>query len=119
MNEDRKINYGLFRMFLCSISLTIPLLMIDAPAWVISLVSLVMFLPFIFQSPSLVIPVIAIYSVLLRPGLYIWALIVTARGPQDFIAIAFYIVSGLQAISIIKNFIAYFLAVIFSMQHHD
>ena len=109
MNEDRMVNYGLFMAFLASLSLTIPLIVIGAPFWVISMVSLVMFLPFIIPSDWTAIAVIAIYTLILRPGLYIWALVVALNGPQNFIVIAFYVIAGLQAISIVKNFFVYLI----------
>lgn len=116
MNDDRMMNYGLFRMLLWSLSLAIPLVIIEAPFWVISIVSLVMFLPVIIPSDWTVITVIALYTILLRPGLYIWGLIVAINGPQDIIAIAFYVIAGLQAISIVKNFVAYLFTFIISMR---
>ena len=107
MNEDRAINYGLFMAFLASLSLTIPLIVIGTPLWVISVVSLAMFLPYIIPSDWTAIAIIALYTLLLRPGFYVWALVVTINGQQDFIAIAFYVIAGLQAISIVKNFFVY------------
>ena len=115
MNTDRAINYGLFMMLLKSLSLSIPLIIIDAPFWVISIVSFVMFLPFIIKSDWTVIAIIALYTILLRPGLYIWALVVAINGPQDIVAIAFYIIAGLQATSIIKNFIVYLISFFVAM----
>ena len=109
MNEDRMINYGLFMAFLASLSLTIPLIVIGVPFWVISVVSLAMFLPFIIPSDWTAIAVIALYTLLLRPGLYIWALVVAINGQQDFVAIAFYVIAGLQAFSIVKNFFVYII----------
>ena len=116
MNDNRTINYGLFMAFWASLSLTVPLIVIGVPFWVISVVSLAMFLPYIIPSDWTTIAVIAIYTLILRPGLYIWALVVAINGPQDFVAIAFYIVAGLQAISIIKNFVTYVLAFVISMR---
>lgn len=116
MSENRAINYGLFMAFLASLSLTIPLIVIGVPFWVISVVSLVMFLPYIIPSDWMAITAIALYTLLLRPGLYIWALVVAISGQQDFVAIAFYVIAGLQAISIIKNFITYILTFVLSMR---
>ena len=116
MSEDRSINYGLFMAFLASISLTIPLIVIGVPFWVISAVSLLMFLPYIIPSEWTAIAVIALYTLLLRPGLYIWALVVATSGPQDFVAIAFYIIAGLQAISIVKNFLVYLIGFFVAMR---
>ena len=117
MNEERMVNYGLFMAFLASLSLTIPLIVIGTPFWVISLVSLVMFLPFIIPSDWTAIVVIALYTLLLRPGLYIWALVIAINGQQDFVAIAFYVIAGLQAISIVKNFFFYIIGLFNAMSN--
>jgi hypothetical protein len=42
---------------------------------------------------------------IVRPIIYIWALVVTIQGKQDFFAIAFYILATLQIFSIAKRFI--------------
>ena len=117
MNEGRAINYGLFMAFLASLSLTVPLIVIGVPFLVISVISLIMFLPFIIPSDWTAISVIALYTLLMRPGLYTWALIVAIRGPQDFVAIAFYIATGLQAISIVKNFFVYLIGLFSAMSN--
>ena len=109
MNENRSVNYLLFKMFWWSTALMIPLVIIDAPIWVMTIISLVMFSPIIFRAESLIWLVQFLYALLLRPGLYIWALVVAINGPQDIIAIVFYIIAGLQAISIAKNFLGYLL----------
>lgn len=116
MSEDRAFNYGLFRLFLCSLSLSLPLIIIGTPFWVISVVSLFVFLPMLIPSEWVAVAVIIIYTLLLRPGLYIWALIVAINGPQDFIAIAFYVIAGLQAFGIIKDFMIYILTFVNSMR---
>ena len=117
MNEDHVVNYGLFMAVLASISISIPLIVIGVPYWVILAVSLFMFLPGIIQSTRIFIAVSAIYAILLRPGLYILGLIAAINGPQDFIAIAFYVIAGLQAYNIIKNFLAYTLILIYSKRN--
>lgn len=109
MNENRSLKYLIFKMLWWSTALAIPLAIIDAPIWVITIVSLVMFSPFAFREELLIWLVQFLYALLLRPGLYIWALVVAINGPQDIIAIAFYIIAGLQAISIVKNFLGYLL----------
>ena len=114
MNEDRAINYGLFTALLAALSLGMPLIVIGVPFWVISVVSLVMFLPYFIQSTRTFIAVSVIYAIVLRPGLYIWGLIAAINGPQDFVAIAFYVIAGLQVFSIVKNFLAYILILIYS-----
>lgn len=117
MNENRMVDYGLFMAFLATLSLTIPLIVIGAPFWVISIVSLIMFLPFIIPSDWTAIAVIALYTLLLRPGLYIWALVSAINGQQDFVAIAFYVIAGLQAISIVKNFFVYLIGLVSAMSN--
>lgn len=117
MKEDRMMNFSLFSMLLKSMSLSIPLIIIGAPFWVISIVSLVVFLPFLIPSDWTFIAVIALYTLVLRPGLYIWALIIAINGPQDIVAIAFYIIAGLQSISIVKNFFVYLIGFFSTMSN--
>lgn len=105
MNSDRSFSYMLFSLFMMSLSLTVALIIISAPAWVIALVSLSVFASALSGSISLAFTFKALYNILLRPGLYIWALVAAVCGPQDFFAIAFYIIAGLQVWNIIKNFV--------------
>ena len=106
MNNNTSRNYGLFRLFLLSLSLAIPLIVIGAPGWIIALASVYVFSPLLFKSELLLYITAWLYDIVLRPGLYVWALIVAINGPQDFVAIAFYILAFLQAWSILKNLIS-------------
>lgn len=101
MNENRFVN---FKLFLMSLSLTLSLMMLDAPIWLIGISTLLVFSPFLFNSFTYATFLYCAYDII-RPILYTWALVVTIQGKQDFFAIAFYILAGLQAISIIKRFI--------------
>lgn len=105
MNTDRSFKYALFILFLMSLSLTIPLIFLNAPWWVLSIVTLAVFATALSGSELIALVYRLIHNIVLRPGLYIWALVITINGPQDFLAIAFYIIAGLQALSIIKNFL--------------
>lgn len=85
-----------------ALSLSIPLIMLNAPTWLIIATILLVFAPFVFASSTFYLVTYNLYHIA-RPFLYIWAVIVTAQGEQDFIAIAFYIATGIQAYSILKN----------------
>lgn len=93
-----------FRLFLMSLSLTLPLIMLDAPILLICITTFLVFLPLFIHSESFVYIFILLYNIV-RPILYIWGIIVTAQGNQDFFAIAFYILTALQLIDIIKKLI--------------
>lgn len=97
-------NYVLFQLFLMELSLGIPLIMLEAPLWLILMATFLIFTPMLFGSFTYATILYCSYDVI-RPILYIWALVVTILGVQDFFAIAFYILAGLQAISIVKRFI--------------
>lgn len=92
-----------FLLFLMSLSLTVSLLMLDAPIWLICVATLLVFSPMFFGSLAYATFVYCTYDII-RPIVYIWALVVAIQGKQDFFAIAFYILTGLQAISIVKRF---------------
>ena len=94
-----------------TVSLTIALVMLNAPTLLIIITTFLVFSPLIFSSTTWLFLVMTSYDIL-RPIIYIWATIVTIQGKQDFFAIAFYILAILQAISIIKKFIGT-LAIIF------
>ena len=98
------INYILFLLSLNAFSLVIPLIILEAPIWVICVVTLFLFMPAILMSKLLFLVSLHLYNIA-RPILYVCGLIVAVQGKQDFFAIAFYILLGLQALSIIKNFI--------------
>lgn len=103
-NQNYSLTGILFLMSLMFISLTVPIVMLDAPIWLIAVIGALIYSPIIFASGWLTVVVGYGYH-LARPVLYICALIVTIQGKQDFLAIAFYILMGLQIISIIKGFL--------------
>lgn len=86
------------------LSITLPLLMLNAPGWLISVVSLIILSPMLFCSIKLTVLIPYAYYII-KPFLYAWALVVTILGVQDFLAIAFYILMGLQTPKMIMNFI--------------
>ena len=95
-------NYTLIKTFFMSLSLTIALVMLNTPFWLISIATLFLFSPLFFSSFAYATLVQLAYD-LGRPILYIWALVVTIQGKQDFIAIAFYILIALQITTIVKR----------------
>ena len=102
--KNQENNYVYIQIFLMSISLTIALVMLNAPFWLISIVTLFLFSPLLFGSLLYASIVYIIYDIV-RPILYIGALVVTIQGKQDFVAIAFYILAALQVINILRRFI--------------
>lgn len=109
---NNELKYSLFQLFLMQFSLTLPLIMMNAPLWlIIAIPILIIYLPWKTQSLSLHIILFSLYDIV-RPILYVWGIIVTAQGEQDFFAIAFYIIAGLQAFSIIKRLIGTICAII-------
>lgn len=105
MENDRYFNYALRTLFFMSLSLTIPLILIEASGWFLLLVPIVVFSSALCGSVTIAYIYRVLHNIILRPGLYIWALIATIRGPQDIIAIGFYIVFALQLRNIIGNLI--------------
>lgn len=119
MKENKLLWFFVLRM----VSVSIPLIILDAHMIVILLVNLLVFLP------QLVAPIVSmesalavfsfsdlLYHLLLRPCLYVAALVVSVQGPQDFIAIAFYILAGVQAFNIIKSFLGYIISLVSSFK---
>lgn len=102
--NDQKLNYSIFQLFLMQLSISIALIMLDAPLFLITLATILVFSPLFFGSLTYATFLFCAYDII-RPILYIWALAITIGGKQDFFAIAFYILSGVQAISIIKRLI--------------
>lgn len=98
-------SYLLRQLFLMSLSLTVPLIMIGASFWVITLVTIIIFATALSGKVGIAYIYRVLHNIILRPGLYIWALIVTISGPQDVVAIGFYIVLACQLKNIIANFI--------------
>jgi hypothetical protein len=105
MEENNSLNFMLWKLFLMSLSLTIPLIMIGASGWIITLATIIVFATALSGRTRIAYIYRILHNILLRPGLYIWALIVTISGPQDIVAIGFYIAIVCQAKNIIGNFI--------------
>lgn len=117
MGNNNSFGYLIFHHTLMYISLAIPLAILPVPLWVTLAVPALAYLPIIMISPTVFGIVHLLYSLLLRPGLYIWALVFTIGGKQDFIAIAFYILFALQLWSIIKNFMHTLLTAISTIKN--
>lgn len=106
-NMHEKANsYTVLKYFVMQITLAFALVMIDAPLWLILLVTPLVYLPLLSKSIFLVLGVCTVYSLVKLP-LYIWAFIVTVQGDQDVFAIIFYIVAVIQLFSMIKDFFTY------------
>lgn len=105
MEENNSFNFMLWKLFLMSLSLAIALIIIGASGWVITLITIIVFATAWSGRTGIAYIYRVLHNVILRPGLYIWALIVTVSGPQDIIAIGFYIALACQAKNIISNFI--------------
>lgn len=107
-NNNGSDKYLLRRYFWQSLSITLPLIMIglslDLSMWICLLPSII-YLPLIIRSVALFGLIEHTYNLIARPGLYIWGLVLTIQGEQDYIAIVFYILTGLQIISIVKWFV--------------
>lgn len=105
MDNNRSFGLVMLKLLLMSLSLTIPLIIIGASGWIIAFITITVFASALSGREGIALIYRQLHNIILRPGLYIWALIVAIYGPQDFIAIGFYIVTGLQALNIIRNFI--------------
>lgn len=92
------------KIILMSLSIIIPLVMLYAPSWVISVATFLVLSPLIFSSMTYTFILYNIYY-LVKPILYVCAFVTTIQGQQDFVAIAFYILFALQAISMVKGFL--------------
>lgn len=101
-NRENMFNYNLFILFLMQLSLILPLIMIEAPTWIIITIPILVYLPLLLQSFVLHIILFYLYDIV-KPILYVWGLIVTIQGTQDFFAITFYIIAGLQVVNMIKR----------------
>jgi hypothetical protein len=84
--------------------------MIGASGWIITLVTIIVFATALSGRVGIAYIYRILHNILLRPGLYIWALIVTISGPQDVVAIGFYVVFACQVINIISNLIGEVIA---------
>lgn len=93
------------------VSVTIPLLILGAPVWLMTIVDLIILSPMLFWSVGLSVIVPYAYYIA-RPILYVWALVVAILGVQDFFAIAFYVLMAIQVPSMIINFIGTILSII-------
>jgi hypothetical protein len=105
MENNPSLSYLLRQLFLMSLSLAIALIMIDVSVWIITLVTIIIFATALSGRVGIAYIYRMLHNILLRPGLYIWALIITITGPQDIVAIGFYIAFVCQAKNIISNFI--------------
>lgn len=100
--QDNTFNY--IQIFLLSLSLTLPLIMVNTPVWLIAIVTFIMFSPALFGSVLYAVILYCLYDII-RPILYVWGLVVAIQGKQDFFTVAFYILVILQAVDILKRFI--------------
>ncbi len=113
--QYRKHTYAQIQLLLMSLSISLPLIIMNAPLLLILITTLLIFSPAMSKSLYVGVIVFCLYDIV-RPILYIAGIIVAAQGPQDFVAIAFYIITGLQALSILKKFIATVLTLIISFK---
>lgn len=97
-------NFLLFKLFLMQLSIAIPLIMLNVPSWLSIGATLIVYSPLLFGSMTYAVFLFCAYDII-RPALYIWALVCTIQGNQDSVAIAFYIISGLQAITMLKRLV--------------
>ena len=110
MNEQNYTKAMLRLLMPMVISITLPLLMLDAPIWLMTLIDLMILSPMLLWSVKLTVIVPYAYYIV-KPILYVWALIVTILGVQDFWAIAFYILMGIQIPKMLMNFIGTILII--------
>lgn len=106
MDNERSYKYALIKLLLMSLSLTVPLIMIGASKWVISIVSLIVFVSALCGNVGIAYAYRILHNIILRPGLYIWALVVSIKGQQDVFSVAFYIIFVCQLKNIVKTFIS-------------
>jgi hypothetical protein len=105
MDNNNSFGLMLRKLFFMSLSLCIPLIIIGASGWIITLVTIIVFATALSGNMLIAYIFRVLHNIILRPGLYIWALIVTITGQQDLVAIGFYIAIVLQAKNIIGNFV--------------
>ena len=111
MKEQNYTKKMLMMLLPMALSLTLPLLMLNAPVWLMTVVDLIILSPLLFWSLKLSVFIPYAYYII-KPILYIWALVVTLLGAQDFLAIAFYILMGIQTPKMIMNFLGTVIIVI-------
>lgn len=104
MEEQNYTKQMLWLLLPMSLSITLALMMLGTSIWLISAVNLLILSPMLFLSKKLAVIVPYVYYIA-NPILYVWALVVTIQGPQDFFAIAFYILMAIQVPKMIVNFI--------------
>ena len=104
-NNNNSPRYILRKLFLMSLSIVFPLILIGTPGWGLTLATIVIFAAELSNNALISYIYRMIHNIFLRPGLYICALIITITGPQDFIAIVFYIALGFQIKNIAENFV--------------
>lgn len=97
------------------VSITIPLLMLDTPVWLMAIINLMILSPMLLVSLKLSTIVPYAYYII-NPILYVWALIVTIIGVQDFLAIAFYILMAIQTPKMMKNFIGTIIILVLAIK---
>lgn len=105
MDSNHSLSFLLRQLFLISLSLAIPLILIGASGWVITIATIAIFATALSGNVLIAYIYRVIHNIILRPSLYIWALIVTISGPQDIVAIGFYIAFVCQLKNIIGNFV--------------
>ena len=114
MNEQNYTKRMLWLLMPMVLSITLPLLMLNAPVWLMVVVDLIILSPWILVSLKLSVIIPYTYYII-KPLLYVWALVVTILGVQDFFAIAFYILMGIQTPRMIKNFIGTILIIYYKI----
>lgn len=115
--NERQIKHLLFKFFLMDISITLPLIMMEAPSWLITLlVPILIFSPMFVKSPYYV----ALYTLIYnfgRPILYACGLAATIGGVQDAVAVVFYVITAVQSINIIKKLIETIIILIYNFRN--
>jgi hypothetical protein len=103
-NQDNYTRVMLRMLIPMVVSITLPLIMLDTPVWLITIINMIILSPMLFMSITLSSLIPFAYHII-KPILYIWALVVTILGKQDFLAITFYILMGIQIPKMLMNFI--------------
>lgn len=111
--RDKAFNYILLTTVLKSVSISIALLMMDAPLLITLLITTFVYLPAFKPSATTALIVEYTYNIA-RPILYIAATVIAAGGDQNFFTIAFYILTGIQALYMIPKFFGT-IAIIFAL----
>lgn len=111
--RDKAFNYILLTSVLKTASISIALLMMDVPLLIILLITAFLHLPAFKPSAATALIVEYTYNIA-RPILYIAATVIAAGGDQNFFTIAFYILTGIQALYMIPKFFGT-IAIIFAL----